>query len=117
MGNNIKHKLHNSHSSNRILHRLKRASSTGSQVLENHVDRGFVVTLASGTFVRRCQRRRRRGGSGHWYVTQTQLKEFEELQNIKISPAVLSCNINVDTIEMNDVVGFSISKCPCPVWQ
>lgn len=23
--------------------------------------------------------------------------EFEELQNIKISPAVLSCNINVDT--------------------
>lgn len=67
MRNNIKHKLHNSHSSNRILHRLKRASSTGSQVLEKHVDRGFVVTLASGTFVRRCQRRGEGwgGDSGH----------------------------------------------------
>lgn len=37
---------------------------------------------------------------GHCSVTQTQCsKSSKVLQNIKIPPAVLSCNIHVDTIE------------------
>lgn len=38
-------------------------------------------------------------------------KSLKSLQNIKTSPAVLSCNINVDTAEMNDV-SFLIFQVP-----
>lgn len=65
---------------------------------------GFVLTLGSGS---------RAGGGGGgggggvvegdiWALlchTNTMLKRVQSLQNIKIPPAVLSCNIHVDTIE------------------
>lgn len=88
MRNNIKHKLHNSHSSNRILHRLKRASSTGSQVLEKHVDRGFVVTLASGTFVRRCQRRGEGWGGGILVTDMSHKHSSKSLKSYKTSKSL-----------------------------
>lgn len=58
-----------------------------------------MVTLASGTLVRRVGTGLGSGGGGilGTDMSHKHSSEFEELQNIKISPAVLSCNINVDT--------------------
>lgn len=67
-----------------------------------------MLTLGSGS------RGAGGGGLGTALSHKHNAQGVQSLQNIKIPPAILSCNIHVDTIE---TTSFSRVFFPCPVWQ
>lgn len=93
MSNNIKHNLHNTHSWNRLLHRFR-----GHLELAVRCCKWWGTGLCVDSWLRKSGL----GSGWDWALlchTNTMLKEFNVYKTSKFPPAVLSCNIHVDTIE------------------
>lgn len=98
---NIKHSLHNTHSWNDLFHRLKGHVELAVRYRKWWLGPGLRIR----SWVRKFGVGRGRGWAGLCHTNT--IHRVRSLQNIKFPPAILSCNIHVDTTETTIMSRFS----------